>query len=281
MHKIFHKNGLESSLCPKNFSHNTNWIYQEQKQLKVVRNSKIIKVMAQRFALWCFDLFWPKDWLQKWSMPKIKKNLQKKNLFTKNFIKKTWKRKIRAPNSTSKRLFATSPSYLTNGLKERCCVGADGGGWCCCWAGGGGWFWFWRWAFRLFHRFGFTMTCKIWEASKAVPGNNRTGDDTWPASTHTIFGYSSSPKSGVSRALSIHGFQITEIIFRLIINCHNDSKEQRTCIWKIVFLQTHFTSRYNICYDVLLLCVLIYSVCPLVNSHNLTALLVNCTVSCL
>lgn len=53
------------------------------------------------------------------------------------------------------------------------------------------------------------MTCSIWLASKAVPGRRITGLDTCPDSTHTIFGYSSSPKSDISFAWSIHGFQIT------------------------------------------------------------------------
>lgn len=53
------------------------------------------------------------------------------------------------------------------------------------------------------------ITCKIWLASKAVPGNRITGLDTCPDSTHTIFGYSSSPKSDSSFACCIHGFHTT------------------------------------------------------------------------
>lgn len=86
---------------------------------------------------------------------------------------------------------------------------------CCCWAWTGGWFWFWRWDFLEFHLFGLTITWRICEASKAVPGRSSTGDETWPASTQTMLGYSSSPKSGVSRALSSHGFQITRRKFQM------------------------------------------------------------------
>ena len=59
----------------------------------------------------------------------------------------------------------------------------------------------WRW---IFH-----MTCKISDASNAVLGSRITGLDTWPASTQTIFGYSSSPKSWISLAFSTQGFQTT------------------------------------------------------------------------
>lgn len=44
------------------------------------------------------------------------------------------------------------------------------------------------------------MTCRIWLASKAVPGSRITGLETCPASTHTMLGYSSSPKSDISLA---------------------------------------------------------------------------------
>lgn len=53
------------------------------------------------------------------------------------------------------------------------------------------------------------ITCNIWLASNAVPGIRMTGLETCPDSTHTIFGYSSSPKSESSLALWTHGFQIT------------------------------------------------------------------------
>jgi hypothetical protein len=53
------------------------------------------------------------------------------------------------------------------------------------------------------------LTCNIWLASNAVPGNKMTGLDTWPDSTHTMFGNSSSPKSEISLAFSTHGFHTT------------------------------------------------------------------------
>ena len=53
------------------------------------------------------------------------------------------------------------------------------------------------------------ITCKIWLASKAVPGSNMTGLLTCPLSTHIMFGNSSSPKSGMSRAFSCQGFHTT------------------------------------------------------------------------
>ena len=112
--------------------------------------------------------------------------------------------------STLNSTYNKSGTYLMYGLNDKCCVGGTTGAcWCCCWGGAGGWFWFWRWDFLEFHLFGLTITWRICEASNAVPGSSSTGDETWPASTHTMLGYSSSPKSGVSRALSSHGFQMT------------------------------------------------------------------------
>jgi hypothetical protein len=53
------------------------------------------------------------------------------------------------------------------------------------------------------------LTCNIWLASNAVPGSKMTGLDTWPDSTHTMLGNSSSPKSEISFAFSTHGFHTT------------------------------------------------------------------------
>ena len=53
------------------------------------------------------------------------------------------------------------------------------------------------------------MTWRICVASKAVPGRRTTGAETWPDSTQIMLGYSSSPKSCISRAFSIHGFHTT------------------------------------------------------------------------
>lgn len=53
------------------------------------------------------------------------------------------------------------------------------------------------------------LTCSIWLASKAVPGSSIMGVATRPASTQTMLGNSSSPKSGISFANSDQGFQIT------------------------------------------------------------------------
>lgn len=53
------------------------------------------------------------------------------------------------------------------------------------------------------------LTCNIWLASNAVPGSKMTGLETWPDSTHTMLGNSSSPKSEISFAFSTHGFHTT------------------------------------------------------------------------
>lgn len=119
----------------------------------------------------------------------------------------------------TQRSTALATTYLMYGLNDKCCVGGTTGACCCCcWGWAGGWFWFWRWDFLEFHLFGFTITWRICEASKAVPGRRSTGDDTWPASTQTMLGYSSSPKSGVSRALSNHGFQTTGMTMKCFVS---------------------------------------------------------------
>lgn len=55
----------------------------------------------------------------------------------------------------------------------------------------------------------FYITWRLWLASKAVPGWSTKGVVTLPASTHSMFGHSSGPKSGSSLAFSAHGFQTT------------------------------------------------------------------------
>ena len=53
----------------------------------------------------------------------------------------------------------------------------------------------------------------VWRA----PGASVTACTlTLPVSTHTISGHSSSPKSGIARALSTHGFQTTVALERLL-----------------------------------------------------------------
>ena len=64
------------------------------------------------------------------------------------------------------------------------------------------------------------MTCSIWLASKTVPGGSTMGEVTCPASTHTMLGNSSSPKSGISFAFSSHGFHTTGGDVALLVNRH-------------------------------------------------------------
>lgn len=94
----------------------------------------------------------------------------------------------------------------------------------------------WEWIIML--------TWSIWLASNAVPGNKMTGLDTWPASTHNIFGYSSSPKSAISRARSDHGFQMTAEKYNWWNCCFLFSHDWFDLIRKICSLALILISRY-------------------------------------
>lgn len=74
---------------------------------------------------------------------------------------------------------------------------------------------------------GHIFTWRIWLASKAVPGKRITGVDTCPASTQSMFGYSSSPRSPISRAWSDHGFHIT-VEMEKMFRC----KVEKSIWWK-------------------------------------------------
>lgn len=54
-------------------------------------------------------------------------------------------------------------------------------------------------------------TCKIIVPSYVLLGFNVIGVITMPASTHIMFGYSSSPKSLIVPDVTSHGFHTTKI----------------------------------------------------------------------
>lgn len=65
------------------------------------------------------------------------------------------------------------------------------------------------------------------------------------------------------------------------ISCEDEvwHEAELTCVGEVVLLQPHLTTRYHIRDNVFLIRVLVDAIGPLVDRHNLTPFLVNCTIS--